>query len=94
MDVAAFLPRPLLPQLKIALGSEHTLVSVSSWGELQATIQRRLIDIVVADPCATGTVDVETLELIRRHYPSLPVVLYTSLTPSVFGVDVGSQSSG
>jgi len=94
VDVAAFLPRPLLPQLKIALGSEHALISVSSWGELQSTVQRRLIDIIVADPCATGTAEVESLELIRRQFPSLPVVLYTSLNPSVFGATVRLARSG
>jgi AraC-like DNA-binding protein len=88
VDVAAFLPRSLLPQLKIALGAEHALTAVSSWRELHSTVQQRLIDVVVADPCAAGAVDVEHLELIRRQFPSLPVVLYTSLAPSAFGAIV------
>jgi AraC-like DNA-binding protein len=94
VDVAAFLPRPLLPQLKIALGSEHTLISVSSWSELQTAVQRHMIDVVVADPCASGAVDVEPLELIRRHYPSLPVVIYTSLGASAFAATVRLAKSG
>ena len=94
MDVAAFLPRSLLTQLKIVLGSEHTLLATTSWAELHSTIQRRMIDVVVADPCATGTVDVESLELLRRHYPSIPVVVYTSLAPSAFGAIVRLAKTG
>ncbi len=94
MDVAAFLPRPLLPQLKIALGSEHALVSVASWPELHATVQQHMIDVVVADPCATGAVEVEMLELIRRQFPSLPVVLYTSLAANAFSATVRLARSG
>jgi AraC-like DNA-binding protein len=94
VDVAAFLPRSLLPQLKIALGAEHALTAVSSWAELQSTVQECMIDVVVADPCATGAVNVESLELIRRQFPSLPVVLYTSLAPSAFGAIVKLAKSG
>jgi AraC-like DNA-binding protein len=94
VDVAAFLPRPLLPQLKIALGSEHTLVSVSGWAELRTAVQQHMIDVVVADPCATGAVEVEPLELMRRQYPSLPIVLYTSLAPSAFAATVRLAKSG
>ncbi len=94
MDVAAFLPRPLLPQLKIALGSEHTLVSVTSWPELETTVRQHMIDIVVADPCANGTVEIASLELLRRQFPSLPVVLYTSLAASAFSATVRLARSG
>jgi AraC-like DNA-binding protein len=53
-----------------------------------------MIDIVVADPCATGTIDVESIELIRRHFPSLPVVVYTSLSANAFGAIVRLAKSG
>ena len=82
LDVVAFLPRHLLTHLRVVLGSEHSLIAVSGWAELQATVQQRAIDLVVADPGATGTVQVEYLEHLRRQYPSLPVVVYTSLAPA------------
>lgn len=94
MDVAAFLPRPLVPQLKIALGSEHSLATASNWAELHAIVQQRMIDVIVVDPCATGAAEIEPIELLRRHYPSLPVVLYTSLAPSAFGAMVRLAKSG
>ncbi|MFI5228512.1 MAG: helix-turn-helix domain-containing protein [Gemmatimonadales bacterium] len=82
MDVVAFLPRHLLTHLRVVLGSEHSLVAVTGWAELQATVQQRAADVVVADPGATGSVQVESLEALRRLYPSLPVVVYTSLAPA------------
>lgn len=82
MDVVAFLPRQLLSHLRIVLGSEHSLTSVASWAELQALVQHRGMDLVVADPSAGGFVQVETLELLRREFPSLPLVVYTTLAPA------------
>jgi len=82
VDVAAFLPRVLLTQLKIAVGSDHALTPVDSWSGLYTAVRQSIVDVVVADPMATGKTDLETLELIRRHFPSLPLVIYTSLSPS------------
>lgn len=94
MDVVAFLPRPLLAHLRIVLGSEHALTSVYSWSELQATVKHLVTDVVVADPAASGTVEVEGLEELRRQYPSLPVIVYTSLAPSGIKAIVRLAKSG
>ena len=81
MDVVAYLPRSLLSHLRIVLGSEHSLTPVFSWGELHATVKHLVTDVVVADPGASGAVEVESLEEIRRQFPSLPVIVYTSPGP-------------
>lgn len=94
MDVVAYLPRPLLTHLRIVLGSEHSLTPVFSWGELHATVKHLVTDVVVADPAAAGTVEVEPLEDLRRQYPSLPVVVYTSLAPSGIKAIVRLARSG
>jgi AraC-like DNA-binding protein len=94
LDVVAYLPRPLLTHLRIVLGSEHTLTPVFSWGELQATVKHLATDIVVADPAAAGQVEVEALEELRRQYPSLPVVVYTSLAPAGIKAIVRLAKSG
>lgn len=83
MHVAAFLPRQLLSHLRVVLGSEHTVVSVASWTELQSTVQHQIFDVVIADPLAGDDPgQVEALEHIRRLFPSLPIVVYTMLAPS------------
>lgn len=79
MEVVAYLPRLLLSHLRIVLGSEHQLTPVASWSELQGVVSQGITDIVVADPIVTGVAQVETLEGLRRRYPSLPVVIYTQL---------------
>jgi AraC-like DNA-binding protein len=94
VDVVAFLPRPLLSHLRIVLGSEHSLTPVFSWAELEATVKHLVTDVVIADPAATGSVEVEALETLRRQYPSLPVVVYTSLAPSGIKAIVRLAKSG
>ena len=51
-------------------------------------------DVVVADPAAAGTVEVEALENLRRLFPSLPVVVYTSLAPASMKAIVRLAKSG
>lgn len=94
MDVVAYLPRSLLSHLKIVVGAEHSLTAVWSWAELQATVKHLVTDIVVADPMAAGTVEVESLETLRREFPSLPVVVYTSLAPASIKAIVRLARSG
>lgn len=94
MDVVAYLPRSLLSHLRIVLGSEHSLTPVFSWGELHATVKHLVTDVVVADPGASGAVEVESLEEIRRQFPSLPVIVYTSLSPAAIKAIVRLAKSG
>jgi AraC-like DNA-binding protein len=94
VDVVAFLPRQLLSHLRVVLRSEHSLTQVSSWSELRAVVQSRVLDVIVADPAAAGAVQVEALEEIRRHFPSLPIVVYTQLAPTSIRAIVRLARSG
>ena len=94
MDVVAFLPKPLLSHLRVVLGSEHSLTAVFSWGELHATVKHLVTDVVVADPAASGVVEVESLEELRRQFPSLPVIVYTRLAPTGVNAIVRLAKSG
>ena len=94
MDVAAYLPRQLLNHLKIVLGSEHTLAVATNWADLRSTVQLVVADLVVADPAASGVVEPDALESLRRDYPSLPVVLFTRLNPSSMKAVVRLAKSG
>jgi CheY-like chemotaxis protein len=57
-------------------------------------VQHQATDVVVADPAADGTVQVEALENLRRQFPSLPVVVYTSLAPAGIKAIVRLAKSG
>ncbi len=94
MDVVAYLPRQLLGHLRIVLGSEHQLRAAENWTELLALVQHGGADVVVADPAASGEVQVEALEHLRRQFPSLPVVVYTSLAPGGVKAIVRLAKSG
>lgn len=80
MDVVALLPRHLLTHLTRVLGSGHTLFAPADWAELRAAVQAHSVDLVVADPALGGHVQATELAEIRAMFPSLPIVLYTTLS--------------
>lgn len=81
MDVVAFLSPPLLSHLKIVLGREHDLIAAQGWDELALLVRRRAADVAILDPGADGVVHVADVRDVLARFPSLPVVLYTSLSP-------------
>ena len=81
MDVVAYLPPPLLSHLRRVLGDAHALTSVDDWARLSQVVAGNAVDVAVLDPSADGSVRTgEIVELVRRH-ASLPVVVYTALSP-------------
>jgi AraC-like DNA-binding protein len=80
VDVAAYLNRQLLQHLTIVLGSQHTLHSAGGWDELRTTVLQRVTDVLVVDPLADSVSRVDVIEEIHRQLPSLPIVIYTSLS--------------
>jgi AraC-like DNA-binding protein len=94
VDVVAYLPRQLASHLRVVLRTDHSLTPVTSWQELQGSVKSLSVDLVVADPAASGTVEVEALEDLRRQFPSLPVVVYTLLAPSTIKAIVRLARSG
>jgi len=95
VDVVAFLPRQLLSHLKLVLRSEHELIPVVDWAELQSVVMHQGVDVVIADPAVTvGHIEVEALEDLRRRFPSLPIVVYTQLSPAAIKAIVRLARSG
>ena len=80
MDVVAYLPRQLQSHLTIVLGSQHTLIAAKGWDGLRTAVQQHVTDVVVVDPLADGSPRTEVIEEIHRRYPSLPIVIYTTLS--------------
>jgi AraC-like DNA-binding protein len=83
-----------MSHLRIVLGSEHSLTPVASWAQLHQTVTHYPTDVVIADPAVAGTAEVESLEDLRRRMPSLPVVIYTQLSPSAMKAMVRLAKSG
>jgi AraC-like DNA-binding protein len=80
VDVVAHLPRQLLSHLTIVLGPQHSLTAVRGWDDLEATVHGRVTDVLVADPVVDGTARADVLVEIHRQFPSLPIVVYTTLS--------------
>ncbi|MDQ6886402.1 MAG: AraC family transcriptional regulator [Gemmatimonadota bacterium] len=63
------------------MGRDHTLIVVEAWTELAEIIRTHPVDVAIVDPRADGTVRTAELKALMSQYQSLPVVVYTSLTP-------------
>ena len=94
MDVVAYLPAPLLSHLRIVLGDRHQLTPVDGWEALEGAVRREQADIVVLDPTLPGTVRVSETVVLQQRYPSVRVVVYTSLTPSAMRMVVELAKHG
>ena len=82
MDVAAFLSSQLLTHLRVVLGRGHVLHAAEGWGDLARILRQEVVDLIVADPGADGHVKVGELQQLKREFPSVPVVVYTALSPA------------
>jgi AraC-like DNA-binding protein len=88
VNVVVRLPPLLLSHLRVVLGREHNVITVDRWDELETEVRRKPVELLVADPRAEGTVRLEELGNIIRAFPSLPVVIYTILSPETLGATV------
>jgi AraC-like DNA-binding protein len=81
VDVVAYLPRPLQQHLTIVLGSQHTLVAAGGWESLRTAVLQQVTDVLVVDPTTDGGVPrIDEIAEVHRQFPSLPIVVYTTLT--------------
>jgi AraC-like DNA-binding protein len=81
VQVVVHLPSALLSHLRVVLSREHVVRTADSWIEVEEIVRRHAVDVAVVDPTAEGTTGAESIrQLIARH-PSLPLVVYTSLSP-------------
>ena len=80
MDVVAYLPRPLKQHLTIVLGSQHTLIAAGGWESLRAAVLQQVTDVLVVDPSTDGAPRTDEIVEIHRQFPSLPIVVYTTLS--------------
>ena len=65
----------------MVLGDRHTVHPVEGWDELDYVVRRSAVDVAVVDPGADGLVRTTEIRLLLDQYPTLPMVLYTQLSP-------------
>ena len=82
MHVVALLPNALLAHLRVVLGETHSLAAPADPGALHAQLRAGPVDLLVVDPSMReGRLATEIEQIVASH-PSLPVIVYTALTPS------------
>jgi AraC-like DNA-binding protein len=82
LHVVALLPRSLLGHLRLVLGDVHTLSVAADSAELHSTLRVDDTDLLVVDPALRDGQLGDAIEEIIARYPSLPVIVYTTLGPT------------
>jgi AraC-like DNA-binding protein len=67
----------------VVVGEEHRLFIASDWSSLEELIRMEPVDIVVVDPREGTEVRTREVETLLRQFPSLPIVVYTTLSPEI-----------
>src|SRR5467141_1652594 len=86
MLVLAAIPDVQLQRLRRATATRFTFVHAGNWGETLAVIRSRPVEVAVVDPLLSGEARALEIERLRLLFPSLPLILYTSLTPQLASV--------
>jgi len=84
MLVLAAVPDIMAKRLAQAVGRRFTFERASTWDAAVQVILRQPIEMAVLDPALEGPEPrTQEIERFRVLFPSLPIVLYTHLAPSV-----------
>src|SRR5436853_3506416 len=86
MLVLAAVPDVQFHKLRRAAGSRFSVAQVSTWDDVLAGIRGRPVELAVVDPLLSGHARSQEIERLRVLFPSLPLMLYTTLTPRTAGV--------
>ncbi|HVH10252.1 MAG TPA: helix-turn-helix domain-containing protein [Gemmatimonadales bacterium] len=86
MLVLGALPDAQFHRLRRAAPPRFPVVQARSWDDALTTIRRRPVDLAVVDPLLAGAANAAEIERLRRCFPSLPLTLYTTLSPTTAAV--------
>ena len=86
MLVLAAVPDLQLHRLCRAAGLRFALAHARTWDDALTTIRTRPVELAVVDPLLGGTASATEISRLRRLFPSLPLALYTTLSPAVAAV--------
>ncbi len=94
MLILAAVRGKLTARLHQAAGRRFEFEAASTWDRALQAILRRPVEIAVLDPALEGEPTHHEIERLGMLFPSLPTVLYTSLTPTVAPVLLRLGGSG
>jgi hypothetical protein len=73
-------------KLRRAAGSRFSVAQAATWDEVLGAIRGRPVELAVVDPLLSGDARSQEIERLRVLFPSLPLILYTTLTPRTASV--------
>jgi AraC-like DNA-binding protein len=82
LHVVALLPRNLLSHLRIVLGDTNSLDAAEDAAELHSLLRSADVEVLVVDPAMQEGRWEAAVEEVIGSFPALPVIVYTTLTPS------------
>jgi AraC-like DNA-binding protein len=94
MDIAAHLHPNLLAHLTVVAGAQHRILGSETWESLVLRIRTEPIDLAVLDPMANGKDRSDAILAVLEEFPSVPVVLYTQLSPEMLQATVALARAG
>jgi AraC-like DNA-binding protein len=86
MLILSALSQILNDRLQRAESHRFTFRHATSWTGVVEAIRRDPLELAVLDPALDGTPRAQEIERLRLLFPSLPLVVYTTLTPALVPV--------
>ena len=83
MLVLAAIPDVQFQKLRGAVAPRFAVARAPSWDIALDTIRGRPVEIAVVDPALGGAASGQEIERLHVLFPSLPLILYTSMTPQL-----------
>ncbi len=83
MLVLAALPKHLQSRLKAGVTPNYRVVHSDSWNGALDLVLTKPVEMAILDPQLEGGPRVHEVERFRVMFPSMPIILYTSLEPAV-----------
>lgn len=86
MLILSAVSTPLADRLHRAESHRFAFRQASTWTGVVDAIRRDLVELAVVDPALEGVPRAREIERIRLLFPSLPLVVYATLTPALVPV--------
>ncbi|HEX9580678.1 MAG TPA: helix-turn-helix domain-containing protein [Gemmatimonadales bacterium] len=81
-------------RLQRAVGHRFRFLPVRTWEEAVAAVLRRPVELAVVDALLEGQPRAQGIERLYKLFPSLPLILYTAVTPEMAPVFLQLGRSG
>ena len=94
MEVVAYLPFSLLSHLRVVLGRRHSLTVAQDWTSLRELVRSGPAELLVVDPSWRSDLGVTEIRQLRDRHPSIPIVVYTTLSPGAMRAVVELARAG